>query len=32
VVEAPLALRDGVVSLGPIPLARVPELVWRPPG
>lgn len=32
VVEAPLTLRDRTLSLGPIPLARVPELVWRPPG
>lgn len=32
VVEAPLSLRDRTLSLGPIPLARMPELIWRPPG
>lgn len=32
VVEAPLSLRDRTLSLGPIPMARMPELIWRPPG
>jgi len=31
VVEMPFTLRDRTLSLGPIPLLRVPELVWRPP-
>jgi hypothetical protein len=30
-VELPLALRDRTVTLGQIPLARMPELVWSAP-
>ncbi len=30
-VEAPLGLQDRTLSLGRIPLLRLPELVWRPP-
>ena len=31
VVEVPLSLQDRTLSLGRIPLLRLPELVWRPP-
>lgn len=30
-VEAPLSLQNRTLSLGRIPLLRLPELVWRPP-
>jgi hypothetical protein len=30
VVEVPVALKNRTLSLGRIPLVRVPELVWRP--
>ena len=30
VVEVPLSLQDRTLSLGRIPLLRLPELVWRP--
>ncbi len=31
VVEVPLSLQNRTLSLGRIPLLRLPELVWRPP-
>jgi hypothetical protein len=31
-VDVPLALRDRTLGMGPVPLVRVPELVWPEPG
>jgi hypothetical protein len=31
-VEMPFSLQNRTLSLGLIPLVRLPELVWRPPG